>query len=60
MTDTFEGCDSDADLAAAITKAVDEASKQHGPGFSWNLVALRGSDKIVPYEVGVTIKVAMH
>jgi len=60
MSDTFEGCAGNADLAAAITKAFDEASKQHGPGFSWNLVALRGSHKIVPYEVGVTIKVAKH
>mgnify|MGYP001546689549 CR=1 FL=1 len=60
MTDTFEGCASDADLAAAITKAVDEASKQQGPGFSWNLVALRGSRGIVPHEVGVMIKVAKH
>ncbi len=60
MSDTFEGYAGDVDLAAAMMKAFDEASKQHGPGFSWNLVALRGSDKIVPYEVGVTIKVAMH
>jgi hypothetical protein len=33
MSDTFEGYAGDVDLAAAMMKAFDEASKQHGLGF---------------------------
>ncbi|MEM7192205.1 MAG: hypothetical protein AAF405_04960 [Pseudomonadota bacterium] len=57
MTDTYEGHAGEADLRAAIIQAVNNASEDHGESFAWEMVEITGSHGLVPYEVGIKIKI---
>jgi hypothetical protein len=57
MSKIFEGRAVNANIPEAIRQAVTAASKEHGPGgFTWDLVSIDGSHGIIPFEVGVKIK----
>ena len=58
MSRIYEGRTGNGDVSEAIRQAGSAASKDKGPdGFTWDLVSIDGSHGIIPFEVGVKIKI---